>query len=281
MLEWATEYFRSRDIPSPRLSIEWLLAHVLQVKRLDLYLQFDRPLTRVELDTLRPLVQRRAEHEPLQYLTGFTDFYNLTLRVTPDVLIPRPETEQLVEMILKDHPVDTPVAGSADDAVRFLDIGTGSGCIALAVKKARPDWQVTGIDISEKALEVARDNARDNGLDVTFLHASLVDYIPLQKPHIIASNPPYINESERGDLPIEVRSFEPAAALFVPDVQKIYQILADFCQNQLSPGGSFYLETHEDHAVSLLSLFDRKPLSGRVATDYSGKSRFIVGIFEQ
>ncbi len=281
MLEWATEYFRSRSVPSPRLSIEWLLAHVLQVKRLDLYLQFDRPLTRDELDTLRPLVQRRAEHEPLQYLTGSTDFYNLTLRVTPDVLIPRPETEQLVEMILDDHPAGTSVAGTAGDSVRFLDIGTGSGCIALAVKKARPDWQVTGIDISEEALEVARGNARENELDVTFLQASLLDYTPPQKPHIIASNPPYINESERGDLPAEVRSFEPAAALFVPDVQKMYRVLADFCRNHLASGGSYYLETHEDHTDNLLLIFEKKPLAGRLVTDYSGKNRFIVGIFEE
>ena len=283
MLEWATEYFRSRDVPSPRLSIEWLLAHVLQVKRLDLYLQFDRPLTRDELDTLRPLVQRRADHEPLQYLTGSTDFYNLTLRVTPHVLIPRPETEQLVELILTEHPADTSGTGSghAGKPVHFLDIGTGSGCIALAVKKARPDWQVTGIDISEEALGVARKNARENELDVAFTRTAFRNYIPPQNPVIIASNPPYISQSESDDLQKEVRDYEPAAALFAPDVQEMYRDLAHFCQNHLAPGGSFYLETHEDHGDKLLFLYDKKPLTARIGKDYSGKNRFIIGKLEE
>ena len=106
MLEWGTEYFKERGIPDPRLSIEWLLAETLQVKRLDLYLKFDRPLSQSELNDIRPLVKKRARHEPLQYILGYTHFMNARISVTPDVLIPRIETEQLVEILLDEHPVE-------------------------------------------------------------------------------------------------------------------------------------------------------------------------------
>ena len=272
MLEWATDHFRSLDVPSPRLSIEWLLSHVLKVKRLDLYLQFDRPLTMDERDALRPLVRRRGRHEPLQYLTGSTDFYNLTLRVTPDVLIPRPETEQLVELMLRDHP--------GEEGLRFLDIGTGSGCIALAAKKERPRWQVTAIDTSAEALHVARGNARENGLDITFVQADLAGYSPPEKQHIIVSNPPYIPDDEAAELPREVADFEPSAALVATDVMSVYRSLLRICENHLLPGGYFYLEINESHGSMLLLLCEKTPLSCRLLKDYSSKDRFLVGKLE-
>ena len=272
MLEWATEYFKSRDVPSPRLSIEWLLSHVLNAKRLDLYLQFDRPLTRDELDMLKPLVLRRAEHEPLQYIIGQTDFYNLTIRVTPDVLIPRPETEQLVERILADH--------SGEEPLRFLDIGTGSGCMALAVKKVRPMWEVTAIDISEEALRVAAQNARDHKLDIRFHLASFEDYNPVLKQDIIASNPPYIGPEDSGELPHEVSAYEPALALLASDVEDVYRKLTEFCRNHLAPGGSFYFEINEKHGDNLLLLCNSAPYKSCLLKDWSGKDRFIVGKME-
>ena len=273
MLEWATDYFRSLDVPSPRLSIEWLLSHVLQVKRLDLYLQFDRPLTMYELDALRPLVRRRGRHEPLQYLTGSTDFYNLTLRVTPDVLIPRPETEQLVQLMLRDHP--------GGEGLRLLDIGTGSGCIALAAKKERPQWQVTAIDTSPEALRIARENARDNNLEITFAQGDLSGFSPLEKQHIIISNPPYIPEVEATELPREVADFEPSAALVAPDVIHVYRSLLRTCENHLLPGGYFYFEINESHGSMLLLLCDKTPMSCRLLKDYSGKDRFLLGKLEE
>jgi len=272
MLEWATDHFRSLDVPSPRLSIEWLLSHVLKVKRLDLYLQFDRPLTVDELNALRPLVRRRGRHEPLQYLTGSTDFYNLTLRVTPDVLIPRPETEQLVELMLRDHP--------GDESLRLLDIGTGSGCIALAAKKERPAWKVSAIDKSPGALHVARENARNNNLEITFEEADLSDYSPPEKQHIIVSNPPYIPVDEAEGLPPEVAGFEPETALVAPDVTHVYRSLLRICENHLLPGGSFYFEINESHGPMLLLLCEKTAMSSRLLKDYSGKDRFIVGKLE-
>lgn len=276
MLEWATGFFRSRQVPSPRLSIEWLLAHVLNVKRLDLYLQFDRPLTSQELDELRPLVRRRATHEPLQYITGSTDFYNITVRVTPDVLIPRPETEQMVERILQEHPAD-----KEDGPVCFLDIGTGSGCIALAVKKARPHWQVTGIDISSSALQVAERNAHELALDVNFEEASLEQYQPSRKLDIIASNPPYIEADEAEGLPREVIGFEPSTALTVPDVTEVYLDLFRFCLKHLVPQGSFYFEINESSGGKLLNLCNKYALHCRLEKDYSDKDRFLLGKLEK
>jgi len=273
MLEWATGYFRSRDVPSPRMSIEWLLAHVLDLKRLDLYLQFDRPLTADELDTLRPLVRRRAEHEPLQYITGSTDFYNLTLQVATGVLIPRPETEQLVELMLRDHP--------DNDELRLADIGTGSGCIALAVKKERPSWQVTAIDISSEALQLAGLNAREHGLDVHFVQADLASFQPREKQHIIISNPPYIPGEEVSGLSREVAAFEPAEALTAPDIEKVYRDLLRLCREYLLPGGYFYFEINESHGDKILFLCNSGPFHCRLARDYSGKDRFLIGKLEE
>lgn len=272
MLEWGTEYFRSLDVPSPRLSIEWLLSHILKIKRLDLYLQFDRPLTLDEREALRPLVRRRGRHEPLQYVTGSTDFYNLSLHVTPDVLIPRPETEQLVELILNDHP--------ADQGQHLLDIGTGSGCIALAAKKERPSWQVTAIDTSRAALDIAHENARKNKLEVTFSLDDMATYSPPQKQHIIVSNPPYIPAEEAGELAKEVAGFEPASALVAADVPNVYRNLLRICENHLLPGGYFYFEINERHGSRLLLLCGETSLSCRLLKDYSGKDRFIVGKLE-
>jgi methylase of polypeptide subunit release factors len=168
MLEWGTDYFSGKGITQPRLSIEWLLSHVLACKRLDLYLAFDRPLSQAELDELRALVRRRAQHEPLQYITGHTDFFNCRIDVNPAVLIPRPETEQLVEMVLD--------WGAERPQCRVLDVGTGSGCIAIAIKKAKPGWDVTGIDISPEALKTAAGNALINEADVRFSPGDLFDH---------------------------------------------------------------------------------------------------------
>lgn len=272
MLEWATDFFKEKEVPSPRLSIEWLLSYVLQVKRLELYLQYDRPLTRAELDHLKPLILRRSEHEPLQYITGSCDFYNLTLRVTRDVLIPRPETEQLVEKVLLTHTGSRPL--------KILDIGTGSGCIALSLKKERPDWQVYAIDNSEQALTIARQNAADLKLDVVFTHAGFEQYRPDFKADIIISNPPYIEGEEFKKLDRQVSQFEPENALTTEDVSNVYQQLHFFCQNHLASTGSFYFEINESLGDRLLNICNLEPFHSSLFQDYSNKDRFIIGKFD-
>ncbi len=272
MLEWATSYFEKNQVSSPRLSIEWLLAHVLQVKRLDLYLQYDRILSQSERDQLKPLVLRRARHEPLQYITGTTYFHQLELHVTPDVLIPRPETEELVEFILKNHPKEPPLA--------FLDIGTGSGCIALAIKKARPSWNVTAIDNSEKALDIARRNAVTYGLEITFVHASFETFHPDSGMDIIASNPPYIDRKEMSGLSRQVIGYEPVGALVAKNVPDVYKKLMRFCREYLNASGSFYWEINEAKSKDLLTICNTSPFTSRLHKDYAGKDRLISGYFD-
>ncbi|MDI6400608.1 peptide chain release factor N(5)-glutamine methyltransferase [Balneolaceae bacterium ANBcel3] len=269
MLEFGTDYFEKKQVPSPRLSIEWLLSHVLNIKRLDLYLQYDRPLTEKNLAHLKPLVLRRGHHEPLQYITGETDFYNLTLSIQPGVLIPRPETEELVGFILNDLPKNTPFT--------LLDVGTGSGCIALAIKKERPDGRVTGIDLSEEALEVARVNSRKLDLDVEFIQSDLCSFEANEKMDVLVSNPPYIGTNEKSTLEKQVIRYEPEMALITSDVIRMYTNLSSLCRRLLKPGGLFYLEINDLYAEDLLPEFNSHSLSAVLKKDLSGKQRFIVG----
>lgn len=278
MLEWGTDFFSSRRINQPRLSIEWLLSHVLVCKRLDLYLSFDRPLSKTELEILRGLVQRRARHEPLQYITGHTDFYNCRIDVNPSVLIPRPETEQLVELVLQ--------WGGKRPECRVLDIGTGSGCIAIAIKKEQPGWDVTGIDISPEALKTAAGNAVANQADVRFAHGDLFDpslsglHLAPSKPafDLIVSNPPYITPGERNSLDIEVRDYEPSMALFHDNIGLVYASVRDLAATWLAPGGVLFLELSEFHAEKLTELFHNSRWETSLINDYSSKPRFIKAI---
>ncbi len=271
MLEWTTDYFTQKGIPDPRHSIEWLLAETLDIKRLDLYLKYDRPLSQNELNTLRPLVKRRANHEPLQYIIGFSEFMNARISVNEDVLIPRIETEQLVEIILDENPGDTTYS--------VLDIGTGSGCIPIALKMERPEWQVSAIDISEKALEIARTNAEQNQAEVKFSVADILQpsTIDCDTPlDIIVSNPPYIKTDEKETLEPQVREFEPAGALFYDDMEKMYGSIIQFAEQNLTADGSLYLEIHEKHADEIHSLFDGNLWDADIHQDYDKKPRFII-----
>jgi len=271
MLEWATDYFRDRGIPDPRLSIEWLLADTLDIKRLDLYLKFDRPLSSNELEQLRPLVKRRAGHEPLQYILGFTDFMNARLQVGPEVLIPRIETEQLVEMILEEHPDEK---GSK----RVLDIGTGSGCIPIALKMERTNWEITAIDISGSALELARKNAEANQAEIEFRQGDIQNWEQLElKPEfdLIISNPPYVLPAEKQVLDRQVAEYEPEVALFAENLETIYGSIIDCAVEKLREHGHLYLELHELHAQEIADLFNPSAWQIEIRQDYEKKSRFI------
>lgn len=270
MLEWATDFFEKKNIPDPRHSIEWLLAETLNIKRLDLYLKFDRPLSPQELDTLRPMVKRRAQHEPLQYIVGYTHFMNAHISVNEQVLIPRIETEQLVEIILDEQP-------SKDLSV--LDIGTGSGCISIALKMEQPDWQVFGIDISEDALNTARKNAEQNDAEVSFSEGDILnpETITVSEPFdLIVSNPPYVKPEEKDMLERQVKDYEPAEALFFDDLEKMYSSIIEFASQNLTKNGCLYLELHENYSQQILALFDEHKWSARIENDYDKNPRFII-----
>lgn len=268
MMEWGTSYFASKGIDSPRLSMEWLLSELLGLGRLDLYLQFDRPLTAKELETMRDWVRRRVKHEPLQYITGFTDFYHCKIGVAPGVLIPRPETEYLVEIILNENP---------EQHLRVIDIGTGSGCIALALKKERPTWQITAIDLSNEALQIAKENARLNQLEVEWLHTDLMDLREhLRESHfdIIVSNPPYILPEEASDLDPQVREYEPGMALFHDKPEVLYEEIVLFAE-QMHPPAQVYCEIHSDYSQHLLLVLDKPGRTINVGKDLSSKDRYL------
>ena len=271
MLEWATKYFKEKQVKNPRLSIEWLLAHVLAVKRLDVYLMHERPLARHELDTLRPLVRRRAQHEPLQYILGETDFLNARIKVSPGVLIPRQETEQLTDLVL------TQFATVTNQVV--FDIGTGTGCIPVAIKLNKPGWHVLACDISDEALSQARANATLNEVDIEYFSGNLFDrsdWPTLPAIDCIISNPPYILPEEKNTLDVEVSAFEPELALFCNTTEQMYRALCLIGLDLLQPGGHIFLELHEHHAHEVLALFSTVSWKAKIVRDFDGKPRFLT-----
>ncbi|MFV1885346.1 MAG: peptide chain release factor N(5)-glutamine methyltransferase [Balneola sp.] len=271
MLKWATDYFEEKGIRNPRFSIEWLLSYALKVKRLDLYLIFDRPLTAEDLATIKPLVKRRALHEPLQYITGETDFLNTIIKVKPGVLIPRMETEQLVELILEEH--------KTKENLAVLDIGTGSGCIPIALKINMLGWKVTATDISKEALLQASSNAQLNSVEVEFKQDDIFNseaFSSDQLFDIIISNPPYILYDEKELLDEEVKNYEPERALFCESIATMYGAIEDFCSKHLRKGGLLYLEIHEEKGGEVSSLFEGEEWDTSILQDYDKKDRFVI-----
>ena len=209
VLRRSTEHLAAKGSDTPRLDAELLLAHALGVARIDLYMQLDRPLEPSELDATRALVGRRAAREPLQYVLGEWGFRRLTLTVDRRALIPRPETEVVVERCL--------ALLEGLDAPRVLDVGTGSGAIALAIADEHPGAAVTGIDVSSEALALARENAIRTGLPLELARHDLFEGLPDGPWALVVSNPPYVDPDDRSSLQPEVRDWEPAEALFGRD----------------------------------------------------------------
>ena len=236
-----------------------------------------RRLTEEEQLLAWTTVNRLRAGEPVQYVTGVADFYGLQLRVTPDVLIPRPETEELVEWVLEEN--------GAGTRAQCLDIGTGSGCIPLALRAKRPEWACTGVDVSEAALAVARANAGRLGLAVDFRHGDLLADEPGvgegARFNLLVSNPPYIPPSERDRMDASVVAHEPAGALFVPEEDPLlfYRALADLARRVLVPGGRLYVETNEFNQPAVRELFRAAGLmqvAGR--RDLSGRERMVRAV---
>ena len=242
LLEWISEYFESNSVDSPRLSAELLLCHVLKLERIQLYTLYDRVVQADQLAALRALVKRGAEHEPIAYLVRRCEFYSLPLKITPDCLIPRPETEHLVERaidFLRQRPSPHYV----------LDLCTGSGCIAAAIAKNVKDIQVVATDICDNALKIAADNIRQHKLDdkVRLLCGDLFDAIiegvDETQFDLIVSNPPYVSDDEYEKLEQNVKHYEPKLALWAGvDGLDIYQRILKKVDEFLKPDGALMME---------------------------------------
>jgi release factor glutamine methyltransferase len=263
LLNWVTEYLTSKGIDSPRLSAELLLSHVLGLKRIELYTQFDKPVAKQQLDILHDLVKRAGQNEPVAYLVGKTEFYSLELNVTPDCMIPRPETELLVERaieFLRTRPVrnstmgNTLQKGSISDGdrrdIQFVcDLCTGCGCIAVAIAKNYPDARIIATDICDAALAVAAGNLEKHQLKdrVTLLCGDLFDPIisglDVNEFDLIVCNPPYVGTAEYEKLDKNVKDYEPKVALFAGvDGLDIYRRIIEKADQFLKPDAALMLE---------------------------------------
>jgi release factor glutamine methyltransferase len=267
LIQWTAGHFEKKGIPNPRLDAELLLAHVLKCKRIDLYVGHEAAVSDKDLAKYRELIERRAKREPLQYILGATEFWGLKFKVTPDVLIPRPETELLVEEALKNK-----------DVISILDIGTGTGCIAIALAKNLPEAKVTATDLSKEALAVAKENAEANGVAdrIEFVASDIAPWLFFEtqdrKFDLIVSNPPYIRSLELDLLQPEVGQFEPRGALNGGDdgletIKKILKEAPDF----LKQGGRLLMEVGEGQAASL-----QREIACEIRKDYGGIERIII-----
>ncbi len=255
LLQWSKEYLQSKRVESPRLSVELLLAHALHCKKIDLYLRIERVPTEEERGEFRELLLRAAEHAPIAHLIGKKEFYSIEFEVSPAVLIPRPETELLVEKVIQ-H-----VRALPQLHVAVLDLGTGSGCVGLALCRHLPQVRVTGTDVSEEALAVARSNAERLGLNERFVAVGVdgFDFPPESIPtggwDMLVSNPPYVAENETSGLDENVRRYEPSAALFGGmDGLKFYRLMADRAETVLKPRASVWVEIGAGQHESVVKL---------------------------
>lgn len=273
VLAWTTQHFEKRQIDSPRLTAEVLLAHVLKVGRVRLYVDLDRPLEKEELATFKALIARRAAGEPTQYLTGVREFYNRPFKVDPRVLIPRPETELLVEAALHALPKDAPA--------RALDLCTGSGCIAVSLAAERPQAEVLAVDLSRDACALARENAEALGVAarVQVLEGDLYAPVPADaRFELVVSNPPYVGTGEIAGLSAEVRR-EPRLALDGgADGLALVRRVVSGARRVLKPGGLLALEIGETQGAQLLALLGEAGFSRpRVERDLERRERMAFG----
>ncbi len=268
ILQQSTDYLQKRHILKPRLSAELLLSHLLQIKRLDLYLQFDRPMEERELSCYRALLKRRALGEPLEYILGKIEFYHCTIELNRDVLIPRPETEILLSLVCKQ--ITDPNRKIA------LDLCTGSGCLAIGLKKHFPGLTVIGSDLSAKALEVARTNAANNQVHIDFVESDLLQGISQNSFHYVLCNPPYLALEEYEILHREVRDFEPAQALIAGKTGlEFFERLSEELPSYLEESAQLFFEIGSSQERILTQIFQHSHWKNvQIKRDWAGHPRF-------
>jgi len=275
VLGWATEDFRRRGLESARLDAELLLAHALGTDRIRLIVDAERLLSPDELKSYRELIKRRRTAEPVAYLLGRREFYGFELRVDRRVLIPRPDSEALVEVALER-------TRSSSMYGRALDLCTGSGCVAIALARQRPSWRITGIDLSEQAIELARDNALRLGAvwGVRWLAGDLCAPLsPSEHFELVCANPPYVPSAEVDALEPTIREFEPRLALDGgPDGLVVIRRILEQALPRLRSGGILALEVAAGQSSSVAELFERAGLKDvERKRDYGGHERVVSG----
>ena len=276
VVQKSADFLERKSVESPRLNAEWLAAHALKIGRMELYMQFDRPLQPEELDSLRNLVSRRGKREPLQYILGETQFHDLILKCDQRALIPRPETEQLIDYIVDLGP-------KIDESFSILDLGTGTGAIALALAMRFPCSKVVATDASQDALDLAAENALRNGLQnrIQFVRSRWFESLKGSGPfRLIVSNPPYLTDSEMEAAEPEVRDFEPTKALLsrkdgMEDALSIISNSIDY----LEPSGSLWLETGIHQHERLLEACSNAGFqSSEGIVDWADRPRFVHAV---
>lgn len=273
VLSWTRDRFSREGLESARLDAEVLLAYALEMQRVGLYLDLDRPLDVAERGRYRALVGRRLEREPVAYLVGEREFWSRRFLVDPRVLVPRPETETLVEHAL--------AALAELSAPRVLDVGTGSGAIAVTLAAERPDAQVVATDLSAEALEVAEANAARHEVDVVFHAGDLLEALPTEEPpfDLIAANLPYVAPSERDSLAPELLR-EPAEALFAQDggLAVVKRLILTAADGLVRPGGVLMLEVGMGQTQAVASLLEEPGIWDAVSVvpDLAGIDRVVT-----
>ena len=262
---------RFSDSNSARLDAEFLLQRAVERDRASVLTHLDEELTTEQAIQFEAWVARRARHEPIQYILGETEFYGLPFRVTPDVLIPRPETEHLIERVAE--------AAAGFSAPRIVDVGTGSGAIAVTLAKLLPQALITSIDISAPAVAIAQENAARNGVEVRLLVGDLLAPVEGERFEMVVSNPPYVPLADRASLSVEVREFEPKLALFAgDDGLDIYRRLIPAAWERLVPGGLIALEIGYGQQTSIAQLLNESGFEEIVFTpDLQGIARVACG----
>ncbi len=271
VLQKTTDFLGGKGVESARLNAELLVGHALGLKRMQLYLQFERVLAEAELEKIRPLVKRRSQREPLQYIVGETEWSGLKLKVDRRALIPRPETELLIELT---------VARVKTPPLRILDLGTGSGAIALALAKAYDAAAVTAVDANEDALALAAENGKALGLAdrVNFLRSSWYEALKADEPYdLIVANPPYLTAEETAAAEPEVRAHEPITALAAAEAGLAdLRVIIAGAPRYLNAGGLLALETGIDQHAELVRLLGEAGLSDvESKRDLTDRDRFV------
>jgi release factor glutamine methyltransferase len=266
VLRRATEYLAGKGVESPRLDAEHMLGKALGMSRVELYMHHDRPLEDGERDEFRELVRRRGEREPLAYVLGEWGFRRLTLKTDRRALVPRPETEVVVERCLALLDGGSP---------SVLDVGTGTGAIALAIAHEHPSARVTALEVSPDALALARENAAATGIAIEFVEGDLTGGLGESEYDLVVSNPPYITQEEIGTLQPEVRDWEPRLAIVGSEHTK--QIAAHALE-ALQPGGHLVLEVADTRAAEAAELLEALGYDEVVVTeDLAGRDRIVEG----